>query len=65
MDERWIRGIAVFGGAIGSMLVVTTILRLVGSDDLGLLLTFVALGSASFAVALQDWLRARRSADPD
>lgn len=59
MDERWIRGIAVFGGAIASILVVTGIMYLTGGDDDALATTWVALGSGSFAIALRDWLRAR------
>ncbi|MEE4301694.1 MAG: hypothetical protein V2J24_19815 [Pseudomonadales bacterium] len=65
MDDRWTRGTAVFGGAIGALAVMTTITRLIGTDDVGLLLTFVALGSASFAIALQDRLRTRRSRGSD
>lgn len=65
MEDRWLRATAVSGCAIGALALMTTITRLVGAADVGLLLTFVALGSASFAIALQDWLRTRPSRDSD
>lgn len=65
MDERWMRGIAVFGGAIGSIVIVGAIVHFLGTDDVALTTTFVALGSASFAVAILERLRARFPAEQD
>ena len=65
MGERWIRGVAVFGGAIGGIAMVSGIMHLIGSTDATLASTFIALGSASFALAIHDGLRARLPGEDD
>ena len=56
MNPKIARGVAVFGGAIAAILVVRLIGLAVGSMDEALATTFVALGAASFALAIRDAL---------
>lgn len=59
MDERWQRGIAILAGGLGAVLVVTLIFAFFDIDDRGLLVTFVAMMSGSFAIDLYVRLKAR------
>ena len=59
MKPNFARGISVFGGAVGAILVVELVMLAVGSADEALTEAFVALGAATFALAIRDTLSSR------
>lgn len=56
MSHNTRRGVAVCAGALAATLIVSLVMRLLGSDDTGLATTFIALCSGSFSFAIYDAL---------